>query len=111
MTNVNYYRDINHQYISEFLDKLNHQQQSKVIRIISTIEKYGLDSVNPHLRKVLNTPLWEIRILGKDNIRILYVSVIFNEIVLLHAFTKKTQKTPLKEIQIALNRLNHYLDK
>lgn len=111
MTTVNYYRDTNHQYISEFLDKLNHQQQSKVIRIISTIEKYGLDSVNPHLRKVLNTPLWEIRILGKDNIRILYISLVKSEIVLLHGFIKKTQKTPSKEIQIALNRLNHYLEK
>lgn len=111
MTTVNYYHDNNHQYISEFLDKLNHQQQSKVIRLISTIEKYGLDSANPHLRKVLNTPLWEIRILGKDNIRIFYVSIIFNEIILLHGFIKKTQKTPPKEIQIALNRLNRYLDR
>lgn len=110
MTLVKYYKDTQHRYISEFLDSINTKQQSKVIRIITTIEKYGLTSANPHLRKIENTPLWEIRILGKDNIRIFYVSIISNEIILLHGFIKKSQKTPSNEIKIALKRYQQLID-
>ncbi|HWS49047.1 MAG TPA: type II toxin-antitoxin system RelE/ParE family toxin [Candidatus Methanoperedens sp.] len=110
MTSVKYYKDTQHEYITEFLNSISPKQQSKVIRIIHTIEEYGLTSANPHLKKIFNTPFWEIRILGKDNIRILYVSVILDEIILIHGFIKKTQKTPTKEIKIAMKRYQQLID-
>lgn len=68
-------------------------------------ESYGLETIRPYVKKLSGSPLWEIRILGKDNIRILYVGISGNNIVALHGFFKKTQKTPPKEIETALNRL------
>ncbi len=60
----------------------------------------------PHIKKLTGTPLWEIRILGEDSIRILYVTKQEKKIILLHAFVKKTDQTPKKEIDISLARLS-----
>lgn len=76
----------------------------KALRILSSIEEFGLTAAIPHIKKLTGTPLWEIRILGRDSIRILYVTRSQKQILLLHAFEKKTAKTPLKEIGIALTR-------
>ncbi len=94
--------------IKEFITKLQLNQKIKVLRMIQLIDQYGLTTANPHLKKITSTPLWEIRILGKDNIRILYLINTPNSILLLHGFTKKTQKTPPKEIQTALKRLSEW---
>lgn len=73
--------------------------------IIKNIIEFGLVSAIPHIKKLSGSPLWEIRILGKDSARILYAHKMRDGIVLLHAFKKKTKKTPPKEIDIALQRL------
>ena len=52
----------------------------------------------------MNYPLWEIRVLGKDNIRVLYTWRYKDTIILLHGFIKKKQKTPRKDINIAMSR-------
>lgn len=90
--------------VSKFLDTLSGRQQSKVLRILHNIEEYGLSSVIPHVRKLSGTPLWEIRILGQDNIRVIYVVPSKLKVIVLHGFIKKKQKTPFKEIDIALSR-------
>lgn len=71
-------------------------------------EEYGLQGITPHSKKLIGTPLWEIRILGSDNVRVLFVTLVERQILLLHAFQKKRQKTPPKEISIALSRLTEY---
>jgi phage-related protein len=90
--------------VKEFLDSLQENQQAKILRIFQYIEEYGLQVVLPHIKKLAGSPLWEIRILGKDNIRILYIIAEKNAILVLHGFIKKKQKTPHKEIDIAINR-------
>lgn len=94
--------------VKDFLDSLSAKQQTKILRIFSYINEYGLSSVLPHLRKLRDTPLWEIRILGKDNIRILCVVASESYVLVLHGFSKKTQKTPLKETTIALKRYKEW---
>ena len=90
--------------ITDFLNK-HPKVKIKTFHIFLNIEKYGLIAILPHIKKLKNTPLWEIKIVGKESTRILYFSEKQNSIILLHAFVKKTQKTPQKEINIALNRL------
>jgi phage-related protein len=94
--------------IREFILSLQKNQQVKVRRILQLINDYGLTSANPHIKKLFGTPFWEIKILGKDNIRILYVALDINSILVLHGFNKKTQKTPMREIQIAINRYSEW---
>lgn len=67
-----------------------------------------LQSVIPHVKKLSGTPFWEIRILGRDNIRTIYAVPEQKQVLILHGFVKKSPKTPTKEIKIALNRFQEY---
>lgn len=90
--------------VKDFLDSLNEKQRVKVFRIFEVYEEYGLNSIMPHTKKITATPFWEIRILGKDNIRIIYLMVTKENILVFHGFVKKSQKTPQKELKIVLER-------
>ena len=58
----------------------------------------------PHV-KPLRDKLWEMRMSGRDGIaRVIYVLALRRRIVILHAFVKKTQKTPPEAIRLALKR-------
>src|SRR3989344_6579285 len=85
--------------VKEFLDEVRPRQKVKALRLLFHIEEYGLSAAISHMKKLTGTPLWEIRILGEDAMRILFVTQIERRIVLLHAFSKKTQKTPAKDIE------------
>ncbi|MBI3955865.1 type II toxin-antitoxin system RelE/ParE family toxin [Candidatus Gottesmanbacteria bacterium] len=89
----------------KFLNSLQKPAAAKVIRLIAQINQYGMLSILPHTKKLTGTPLWEIRILGKDNIRVLYVTRQEHAIIVLHGFVKKTQETPSNELNIAMKRL------
>jgi phage-related protein len=91
--------------VKEFIDNICPKQKTKILRLLFHVAEYGLQAVIPHIKKLTGTPLWEIRILGQDSIRILFVTRVGNQVILLHAFFKKTQKTPAREITIALTRL------
>ena len=95
--------------VSNFLDTLEANSQSKILRILHNIQEYGINSAIPHIKKLSGTPFWEIRILGKSNARIIYVVPTKDSILLLHGFIKKTDKTPAKELEIANNRYKLYL--
>ena len=58
----------------------------------------------PYSKKI--TPnLYELRVLGKNNLRILYtIDSDEREIILLHAFAKKSQKLNVKDISLAESR-------
>jgi len=55
--------------------------------------------------KPLGFKLYELRTTGKVNIRIFY-SFRDSKVILLHAFIKKTQKTPRTEINLAKKELS-----
>ena len=94
--------------IRKFIISLQKSQQAKIRRKLQLINDYGLTQANPRLRKLSGTPLWEIRILGQDNIRIFYIVPEINSVLILHGFIKKSQKTPPKEIQTALKRYSDW---
>ena len=75
------------------------------MRIALLIESVGLEHVRePHV-KHLQGPLWEMRMIGKDGIsRALYVTAKGKRVVVVRVFVKKTQKTPRREIELALSR-------
>lgn len=74
-------------------------------RIVHLIEDHGLTSVHEPYVKHLEGPVWEMRMKGKDGIaRAAYVTASARRVVVVHVFSKKTQKTPRREIEIALRR-------
>lgn len=95
--------------VREFLDSLSKLQQTKILRVINIIRIYGLEQARPYVKKLINTPFWEIRILGKDNIRAIYVVPYKNTVLILHGFIKKSQKTPEKELNLVYKRYKEWL--
>ena len=88
--------------VHNYVNNLDKSTYSKYIRLIDVLANYGPHINMPYSRK-LTTHLSELRTKGKNPIRIIY-TLIEGKYFLLHAFQKKTQKTPTKEIQIAEQR-------
>ena len=60
--------------------------------------------------KHLQGPLSEMRMRGRDGIsRALYVAASGKRVVIVRVFVKKTQKTPNREIDLALSRAKEVL--
>lgn len=89
--------------VEDFIKSLNESTIAKTAHEIDLLEKHGPRLSMPHSKK-LTTDLYELRIRGKQEIRIIY-SFIKNDIYLLHAFKKQKQQTPRKEIETASRRL------
>ncbi len=74
-------------------------------RLADVMSESGPDLGMPHTRS-LGGGLLELRVKGDEGIaRVFYCTVVRKEIVILHTFIKKTQKTPGKEMDIARQRL------
>ena len=53
--------------------------------------------------------LFELRLKGAEGIaRVFFCTMVEKEIVMLHSFIKKTQKTPEKELKIAKARMKEW---
>ncbi|GBR75592.1 phage derived protein Gp49-like [Candidatus Termititenax persephonae] len=93
-----------------FILSLAPKQQAKIYREIELLEKFGNALHFPHVRKIEGEKsLWELRIkFGSDAFRIFYFMFYANHCVLLHGFVKKANKTPQKELAVAVARINDY---
>lgn len=79
--------------------------RAKLAHIVEMMAAVGPERMRePHV-KPLRDKLWEMRMIGRDGIaRAIYVTARGRRIVILHAFVKKTQKTPPQAIRLALAR-------
>lgn len=94
--------------VKDFIDKLELKAQAKVRNSVKLLGDFGTGLGPPNIKKLTGTELWELRILGVDSIRVLYVAVTGRAFLLLHGFKKKKNKIPSKEIKIAIKRLTDY---
>ena len=90
--------------VEKILKTCTPSQETKILRQLQYIQEFGLTPAIPNLKKIKETPLWELRILGKDNIRILCAQIRKEVIVVFHIFVKKKMKTPKREIILAMKR-------
>ncbi len=87
------------------LEALPADMRARFVWISRLIEEHGLQNVREPYVKPLEASLWEIRLKGKDGIsRALYVTAKPRRVVIVRVFIKKTQKTPRREIKLALKR-------
>lgn len=77
---------------------------AKTLHIFEMIEEYGPNLGKPHTDS-FGDGLFEVRAKGQEGIgRSLFCYAKGKKIIILHSFIKKTQKTPKKDIDIALTR-------
>jgi phage-related protein len=94
----------NEKPVEQFIKNQQPQAKAKILHKVTLLQQYGTQLGMPHSKK-LGFGVYELRIRGKEEIRILYC--FKNKTVyLLHSFKKQTQKTPKKELEIAVQRLN-----
>ena len=91
--------------IQEFIDGLEPKIKGRINNTFELLAQFGPLLRMPHAKKIAGTSLWELRILGETSTRFFYISLIHQTFIVLHGFTKKKQKTPKKEIEIAEKRL------
>lgn len=96
--------------VEEFLNQLPASDRARIDQTIGLLEEFGLQLGTPYV-KHLEGKLWELRVpAGRRAYRAIYFAFTGQRFVLLHAFLKKTQKTPRREIAIARRRLADFLD-
>ncbi len=104
-----YYHDSQGQEpVYEFIESLDSNVQAKLSNTFDLLIQFGIKLGLPHVKKVTNTDLWELRILGVDNIRIFYIASTGRQFLLLHGYIKKSQKTDKKNLKIAISRLKEF---
>jgi phage-related protein len=94
--------------VREFLLGLDEKTQARLLQSFDWLKERNIHAREP-LVKHIEGKLWKLREESNTNIyRVFYVFFAGKRIVLLHGFTKKTQKTPRGEIETALKYLSRY---
>lgn len=87
------------------IEALPRDMRARLARYSDLIERHGFDALPRDAARPLGRRLWELRITGRDGIsRAIYVTASGRRVVILRVFVKKTQKTPQRELEIALAR-------
>ncbi|MDA1079781.1 MAG: type II toxin-antitoxin system RelE/ParE family toxin [bacterium] len=101
-----YFQPASRSPIQDFIGRQQKSARAKIYRCLDLVEQYGSNTGMPFVKKI-GGELFELRIRGSVEIRFLFVARK-DAVLMLHVFKKKTQKVPLKELQIAKSRLKIY---
>lgn len=78
---------------------------ARFLKYTERMEVYGPDLGMPHTRP-MGQGLFELRLKAAAGIaRVFYCTIVDRQIVMLHQFVKKTEKTPAKELDVARRRM------
>ena len=107
---IEYYTDtIGVEPVREFINTRSLDAQAEIHHVIGLLEEFALNLRYPYVYKIGKTGIRELRIHhSSDYYRIFYFAFTGRRFVLLHAFLKRTRKTPNREIEIALKRMDDY---
>ncbi len=83
---------------------------ARYLQLTDRMIQYGPDLGMPHTR-AMGSGLFELRLKSQEGIgRVFYCTFINQQIVMLHQFVKKTDKTPPNELAIARKRMKEWKD-
>ena len=95
--------------VEEFLDSLESKQAQKVAWVLQLVEEFDVVPAQYFKKLDGSEGIWEVRVRAGKNIFRILGFLDGNELVILnHAFQKKTQKIPLKDIRVAEKRKREY---
>lgn len=92
---------------NEELLTFSDEVQARFIALFKILEKDGF--LKEPFAKRLNKDIFEIRVKYQGQWRAIYAYLKSDKIIILSAFSKKTQKTPLKELKKAEKRLQRHI--
>jgi phage-related protein len=110
-TIVFYLEDSGANPVDRFLSQLDARTQAKFVWAIEQLRVRNITAREP-LVKHLAGKLYELRVESQTNIyRLLYFFAPGRRIVFLHGFQKKTQKTPGRELTLAVQRMDRFSER
>ena len=78
---------------------------ARYLRLTKLMKQHGPDLGMPHTRAMWQG-LFEMRLKAAEGIsRVFYCTASHKQIIMLHHFIKKTDKTPIRELETAYRRL------
>ncbi|CAM3794415.1 type II toxin-antitoxin system RelE/ParE family toxin [Polynucleobacter antarcticus] len=93
------------QEVQEDIMSLPATLQARYIGLTNRMMEYGPNLGLPHTDS-FGGGLFELRLKGAEGIaRVFFCTMVGQEIIMLHSFIKKTQKTPDKELKLAKQRM------
>ena len=98
-----------HDDAGDELEALPADIAAKMVRLLERLQENPRSLREPHC-KPLGNGLFEIRTMGGDIARGLWVYQTDKNIFVLRIFIKKTLKTPVAEIDLAFRRLEEMID-
>ncbi|WP_027719100.1 type II toxin-antitoxin system RelE/ParE family toxin [Desulfovirgula thermocuniculi] len=98
--------------VADYVSSLQVKAQAKVARALDLLQEFGPAIGQPHVKRLEGTGgLYELRVpFGGQAHRLLFF-LDGSDIVLVHGFTKKSDKIPRKEIQTAALRMKDYFQR
>ena len=82
--------------------------QARFIGLTDRMMEHGPNLGLPHT-DAFGGGLFELRLKGAEGIaRVFFCLIVKQQIVILHSFIKKTQKTPDKELKLAKQRMKEF---
>ena len=103
---VFYCSEAGNEPVREWLKDLHCNDMRQIGEDIKTAQ-LGWPLGMPLIKKI-DRDLWEVRTKLADSIARVFFTVDGEHMILLHAFIKKSQKTPQNELKTALSRLGTY---
>jgi phage-related protein len=98
---ITYYSDA----IQEYVRALPPTLRARYFNLTDRMSAVGPNLGEPHT-KALSGGLFELRLKGAEGIaRVFYCTKTGRRIVILHGFIKKTNATPVRELQTAISRM------
>jgi phage-related protein len=105
---VRFYTEGDKSPVTEFITSLPIPEQRAIARCLALLREKGTLVGHPYTSKVTgHDDLWELR--PKPN-RMLYYAHTGRQFIILHAFRKKSQRIPRREIDIAERRMARLLE-
>lgn len=108
-----YYRNASGRVpVREFIEEQDAKTQERIRADLGRLRRFGSALGFPYVRKLEGREVWELRTrVGGDAYRTFYFAYSGRRFVLLHAFQKKSQKTPQKELDTAEARMKDYIER
>ncbi len=95
----------------DFLNSLSTSARAKVVKLLNLLVEYGVLLKEPYTKQVKGK-IRELRIKDSQGaIRILYFTYTGKRFILLHGFVKKTDRTPVSDIELAEKRMNDFIQR
>ena len=95
--------------VEKFIKEQGKPVRASILKHIELLNKHGIDLGMPYV-KFIESKIYEIRIKdSSNNYRLFYFSYTNKTFVVVHAITKKTQKTPRSDIELSIKRMNNFI--